>query len=271
MIAVAGDNKMLGFELLSSSCPHIFHFVTTRQGGCSEGAYTSFNCTDYTGDTLANVLHNRKLLCEALPQQPSELIIPYQVHGTEVRILDSGFSVLTDELKTAMLYGVDALVTDVTGYCLCISTADCVPVLLYDPRRRAIAAVHAGWRGTVQCILQKVLGVMAEVYGTNSQDLLIGIGPSISSASFEVGEEVWQVFAEAGFEMSRISFRNEETGKWHIDLWKANQVQLLDAGVDAAHIEIAGICTYQDCERFFSARRLGIKSGRILSGIQLVN
>ncbi len=271
MIPVTEDNKMLGFELLNCSYPDIFHFVTTRRGGCSEGAYAGFNCTHYTGDSLENVRHNRELLCEALPRQLLELVIPYQVHGTEVRVLDSGFTALTDKAKTELLSGVDALVTDVPGYCLCISTADCVPVLLYDTRRKVVAAVHAGWRGTVQRILQKTLTVMAEVYGTVPEDVSAGIGPSISAASFEVGEEVRQAFSEAGFDMPRISFRHEDTGKCHIDLWEANRLQLLESGIAAAHIEIAGICTYRNCEQFFSARRLGVKSGRILSGILLMN
>ena len=151
-------------------------------------------------------------------------------------------------------------------FCLCVSTADCVPVLLYDKEKQVIAAVHAGWRGTVGRIVEKTIEVMRIQYGTEGKDLVACIGPSISLESFEVGDEVYAAFEEAGFDMARIARRYE---KWHLDLWEANRMQLLANGVLPEHIEVAGICTFQCYEDFFSARRLGIKSGRILSGIML--
>jgi copper oxidase (laccase) domain-containing protein len=107
---------------------------------------------------------------------------------------------------------------------------------------------------------------MKSHYGSEGKDLVACIGPSISLESFEVGDEVYAAFEEAGFDMTRIARRYE---KWHLDLWEANRVQLLAHGVLPEHIEVAGICTFQHHEDFFSARRLGIKSGRILSGIQI--
>ena len=151
-------------------------------------------------------------------------------------------------------------------FCLCVSTADCVPVLLYDVSKDVIAAIHAGWRGTVGRIVEKTLEVMGSEYGTEGKDVIACIGPSISLESFEVGDEVYAAFAEAGFEMSCIARKYE---KWHLDLWEANRLQLLAHGVLPEHIEVAGICTYKNYEDFFSARRLGIKSGRILSGIMI--
>ena len=141
-----------------------------------------------------------------------------------------------------------------------------VYVLLYDKERQVIAAIHAGWRGTVGRIVEKTIEVMRIQYGTEGKDLVACIGPSISLESFEVGDEVYAAFEEAGFDMTRIARRYE---KWHLDLWEANRVQLLANGVLPEHIEVAGICTFQCYEDFFSARRLGIKSGRILSGIML--
>lgn len=269
MISVTDDNKMLGFELLRHFYPDISHFVTTRQEGCGKGNYATFNCTSYTGDDPEDVRHNREILCRSLPELPCELVIPYQTHGIEVRRIEAAYSGLTEKAKAELLTGVDALVTDVPGFCLCISTADCVPVLLYDSYRKVIAAVHAGWRGTVEYILKNALRVMREDYQTKMKDVVACIGPSISPQSFEVGEEVWRTFEAAGFDMPRISFKSRETGKWHIDLWEANRMQLEEAGIPVSHIELAGICTYINKERFFSARRLGIKSGRILSGIML--
>ena len=103
-------------------------------------------------------------------------------------------------------------------------------------------------------------------YGSDGKDIIACIGPSISLESFEVGDEVYAAFAEAGFDMTRIAWKYE---KWHLDLWEANRLQLLTHGVLPEHIEVAGICTYQQHKDFFSARRLGIQSGRILSGIML--
>jgi YfiH family protein len=164
------------------------------------------------------------------------------------------------------LQDVDAVVTHLKDFCLCVSTADCVPVLIYDKVREVIAAVHAGWRGTVGRILEKTIETMKSHYGSEGKDIVACIGPSISLESFEVGDEVYDAFAEADFDMKRIAKRYE---KWHLDLWEANRLQLLNQGVLPENMEVAGICTYQQHEDFFSARRLGIQSGRILSGIML--
>jgi YfiH family protein len=266
MIPMTEDKRMLTYELLNSYA-NISCFVTTRRGGDSEGAYRSFNCSHYCGDTLEHVLHNRKRLVEGLPCRPLELVVPAQVHGTEVLQIRKEHWLLPPEEKSARLQGVDALITDAAGYCLCISTADCVPIILYDKTHRAIAAVHAGWRGTVAFILRHTLEAMNAAFGTIGSDLLACIGPSISLAAFEVGEEVYDAFRLAGFNMARISCFNAASGKHHLDLWEANRLQLLEYGVPASQIEVAGICTYTHHEEFFSARRLGIHSGRILSGI----
>ena len=129
-----------------------------------------------------------------------------------------------------------------------------------------IAAVHAGWRGTVGRIVEKTLEVMRLHYGTEGKDVVACIGPSISLESFEVGDEVYAAFEAAGFDMNRIARRYE---KWHLDLWEANRMQLLACDVLPENIEVVGVCTFLHHEDFFSARRLGIKSGRILSGIQM--
>lgn len=165
------------------------------------------------------------------------------------------------------MHGVDALVTNVPGVCIAVSTADCVPVLLYAPDVKTVAAIHAGWRGTVQRIVAKTVRFLIDEHGADPCLMKAGIAPSIGPDAFEVGEEVVDAFREAGFEMPRILKRNVDTGKAHIDLWEANRLQLLSEGLSTGHIELAGICTYTHPDDFFSARRLGIKSGRILSGI----
>jgi len=252
------DKRMLEYGILKPYS-NIFGFSTTRHGGCGEGAYATFNCTHYCGDKPENVTGNLEILVSSLPGCPSALVIPRQTHTTHVKVI-------TDMPSSEELQDVDAVVTHLKNICLCVSTADCVPVLLYDRTKEVIAAVHAGWRGTVGRIVEKTLEVMKLRYGTEGADVVACIGPSISLESFEVGDEVYGAFEEAGFEMSRISRRYE---KWHLDLWEANRMQLLAHGVLPEHIEVAGVCTYQNHDDFFSARRLGIQSGRILSGIMM--
>lgn len=265
MMQYSNDKRMLEYGLMKSY-PGIFCFSTTRHGGYSAGEYASFNCNGFCGDSPENVQKNRELLCSLLPGKKKELIIPHQVHRTEVRIVSREFLSHPETERVSLLEGVDALVTDVAGECLCISTADCVPVLCFDVKHRAVAAIHAGWRGMVARIVAKTLEVMACTYGTQGKDVIACIGPSISLEAFEVGDEVYDCFERNGFEMQRIASRRN---KWHIDLWEANRMQLLDFGVLPSNIEVSGICTWKENADFFSARRQGIASGRILSGIML--
>ncbi len=268
MMAITEDRRMLGYGSLDAY-PDIIHFVTTRTGGCSEGAYGSFNCSPFAGDEPERVARNQERLLQGLPQRPIELVIPHQTHSPRCLVIDGEYLSKSREEQRELSAGVDATLTGIRGYCLCVSTADCVPVLLYDTVRKAVAAIHAGWRGTVQGIVEHTLQQMAVQYGTEGKDVVACIGPSISQASFEVGEEVYDAFRDAAFPMEQIAVRNPQTGKAHIDLWEANRLQLLAFGVPASQIETAGICTYKEHETFFSARRLGIASGRILSGIMI--
>ena len=246
--------------------PEICAFSTTRRGGVSTGTYASLNCTPYTGDAPQCVSRNQEILLAALPQHPRALVIPWQTHGTRVLPIDDAFLSANEEQRHALLQGIDALVTDRPGICLCISTADCIPILLYDKKHQAIAAVHAGWRGTVDFIVGHALEQMRTFYGTDGADVSAVIGPGISLRAFEVGDEVYEAFCQADFPMERIARRES---KWHIDLPEANRLQLLDFGVPSSAIETSGICTYTQYDDFFSARRLGVKSGRMLTGIML--
>jgi YfiH family protein len=189
------------------------------------------------------------------------LILPRQVHGTEI-------AEVTEQNLDSRFDGVDALMTSMPHTCIGVSTADCVPILIYDTQARAIAAAHAGWRGTVARIGSKTVAAMLQRYSMSAADLKVVIGPSIGPDAFEVGDEVYEAFSQAGFEMNEIAFKRN--GKWHIDLWQANALDLQQTGIARENIEIAGICTYQQHEDFFSARRLGIKSGRIYTGIMII-
>lgn len=204
---------------------------------------------------------------------PFYVVQPHQVHGCVIREVTNPLTPREE------LDGVDALVTNVPGVAISVRTADCIPLLLYDPVHKAVAAVHDGWRGTVQRLSQKVIAEMGRRYGTEAADLLAVIGPGIGPESFQVGQEVVDAFAEAGFTMEQIlrdcgpkspTADNPMAGGLHIDLWKANQWLLEEVGVQVSNIQVTGICTYINNDRFYSARREGIKCGRIINCIKIL-
>ena len=199
---------------------------------------------------------------------PYPVIQGHQVHETRIAFIDR--SGLTRE----DLEGYDAFITALSGVAIGVRTADCVPILLYDPEKRVVAAVHAGWKGTVLHIVFKAIDAMATRFGCNAQDLRAVIGPSIGPDSFQVGEEVVERFRAAGFPIKDIwSFRGEGDGSpmsggHHIDLWMANRWLLEISGVLPANIQVVCIDTFTDTS-FFSARREGTKCGRIINSIRL--
>ena len=244
-------------------------FSTYRGEGSDN--YAGFNITHYCGDSDEHVTACRKELCEQLGIEDNNLILPRQTHGKKTACIDSGFTRLSKEEKTEFLHGVDAIVTDMPQTCIGVSTADCIPLLMYDNVKGVIAAVHAGWRGTVADIAGECLITMYNRYNCQPGDIRVIIGPGISLDSFEVGNEVYDEFADAKFPMEEIArrFPADNGEKWHIDLWEANRLQLMKRGIRKEHITIAGICTYKNHKEFFSARRSGINSGRIFNGIML--
>jgi len=259
---------MLQFSNLKGD-RNIFHFQTTRHGGISTDTYSSLNLGEYCGDNPDSVEINRLRVCDSLQQRPSSLFVPNQVHESELLIIDEDFLSLPHEEQTDKLHGIDALATDIPGICIAVSTADCVPITLYAPDKKVTCVIHAGWRGTVLQIAIKTIDKIVRHFGCDPSFLIAGIGPSISMERFEVGDEVIASFRMIGSDMGKISKFNKYTGKYHMDLWEANRLQLIRAGIPSENIEVAGLCTYNHSEDFFSARRLGIQCGRMLSGIIL--
>lgn len=200
---------------------------------------------------------------------PFPVVQAHQVHGDVIREVTSPSTTRED------LEGVDALLTNIPGLAIGARTADCIPVLLYDETHHAVAAVHAGWRGTVLAITAKAIRRMTALYGTDPASLKAIIGPGIGPDSFQVGEEVVDAFREAGFPMDTIHTyrgpRIEGTmeGGHHLDLWEANRWLLLQSGLLPANIHVAAICTYAHNDRFYSARREGIRCPRIITAIRL--
>jgi len=243
-----------------AAVPALGHYVSGRAGGVSEGELGTFNLGLRAGDQPERVWENRRRLATALGVDLDYLIFPSQTHSAHVQRVSG--PILPDQLADT-----DALITNTPGVCINVMSADCVPVLLYDPVQRAAGAVHAGWRGTVGKIVAQTVAAMREAFGTRPADLVAGIGPSICAEVYEVGGEVLEAVEAAFGSTAGLVVRRTDAGKGYLDLWEANRRQLLAAGVPAGAIEVAGLCTYQLADQFFSARRSKNQAGRFAAGI----
>lgn len=233
------------------------------------GNYAAFNVTSYCHDRPERVRNNRTWLCKQLGITEDRLIMPHQEHTNKSVPITPDFFLKDDNEKQTFLQSVDGLFTQMPNVCIGVSTADCVPLLFFDEENHTIAAVHAGWRGTVERIAQHTLWEIKKLYNVDTQAIHAIIGPSISAEAFEVGDEVVEQFLAEGFPKQIITYPNGKNAKAHIDLWVANVWLLEQCGINLANIFTCGICTFHHADTFFSARRLGIDSGRIFTGIML--
>lgn len=228
--------------------------------------YSAVNLCDYTGDTPLHVQEARQELCTQLGIAPSHLIMPRQNHSNHVATIDAQFMKLDGLQRAQLLQHTDALVTPLTGVCIGVNTADCVNIALCDPQAGIIAVAHAGWRGTVARIASLTVEAMI-AQGAQPNHIMASMGASICPACFEVGDEVVEEFARQQFNLKAIVHRHSATGKAHINLQRANALALQEAGILASHINWNGECSRCKSELYFSARKLGINSGRTFTGI----
>ncbi|MBR2742724.1 MAG: peptidoglycan editing factor PgeF [Clostridia bacterium] len=246
------------------------HCFTTRRGGVSGGCYSSLNLGVNRGDDEKNVLENYDIICGALGISKEDVILSRQTHSDVVEVVGKG------ECGNGLFYAnkfenADAFVTSERGAALTIFMADCVPILLLDPKKRVIAACHSGWRGTVQRIGEKTVNVMLKRYGCDAGDMLGAIGPSIGPCCFEVDAPVVREF-EAAFDfLPRKEYIKEcGGGKYHIDLWRANFELLRHAGIPEENISLLGECTVCGGGKYFSHRRDGDMRGSLAAIIELI-
>ncbi len=267
----------------------IVHGFSTRAGGASKlGGERVLNLGFTDWDSRASVETNRKTFLAALGADKMDLAVLHQIHSDVIH--------LVEKFPDGALRG-DALITNSPGVLLGVQTADCVPVLLADTHRRAVAAIHAGWRGTLARIAAKTLGRMHMEFGTQPGDVIAAIGPAIHRCSYEVGPEVAQAFAgqfpqaRDWFDVPRELSSGMQDGeivagegpnplKWllmtppghdppppsvQLDLVAANRWQLVDAGVRAANISASELCTACRTDLLFSHRREQGRTGRMLA------
>ncbi len=224
-----------------------------------------------------------ELIWQALEQDgavpaglPHRYARPHQTHGDRTLLVAEDFFALPANIQEMIMEGKDAVMTQIPGLVLGVSTADCIPIILYDAEHHAAAAVHAGWRGTQQRIVRKTIEEMRQTFGTNTAQLRCAIGPGISMDSFEVGDEVYQAFVDVALPMNDTvahRYPAHDGERWHLDLKEINRQQLLADGVPAANIEVSPIDTYTDA-RYYSARREQLpndnnKCGRIFTAFLL--
>lgn len=259
---------MMELENLNFSKPldGIEAFSTMRGEVDRRNAYSGVNLCDYVGDDALRVLDARLTLAMQLGIDLDDLIMPRQTHSCRVAVIDEPFRLMDIDKQEAALEGVDALVTSLQGVVIGVNTADCVPIVMADDQAGVIAVAHAGWRGTVGRIALEVVKEMCQ-QGARADRISAAMGPSICQDCFEVGDEVVEAFNKAGFDIDAIVVRNATTGKAHIDLRAANRSVLEAAGVPRGNIVQSRHCSRCEHERFFSARRLGINSGRTFTGI----
>ena len=236
--------RLFSSEILrAAGFPHAF---TTRQGGVSTGPFASLNLGRGVDDDPAAVRANRLAVAQALALDPERHVEADQVHGAVVAVVgaaDAGRSVAE----------ADGLVAVEPGTVLAVHAADCVPILLADPRTGAVAAVHAGWRGTAAGIAAEAVTVMADRFGTRPEDVLAALGPSIGPCHYEVDEPVRERFRRwPWWEEVATSHAH---GRWQLDLRAANRRQLLDTGLLPERIDVLDLCTYHHPDLFFSHRR----------------
>ena len=245
------------------------HGFSTRVGGVSEGVCSTMNLSFSRGDDENAVRENFRRMANALDVEEDGFVFSQQTHTTNVRKVT-----LQDKGKglTRLLdyQDVDGLITNVSGLCLSTFYADCVPLYFVDPVHKAIGLSHSGWRGTVGKIGAVTVQKMQEEYGSNPEDIIAAIGPSICQDCYEVSEDVIVEF-QNNFDKKywETLYYKKENGKYQLNLWKANEIVLMEAGILKEHIAVTNLCTCCNHEVLFSHRASQGKRGNLAAFLAL--
>lgn len=243
------------------------HAFSTRQGGVSSGVWSSMNLGTTRGDDPACVRENYRRFFAAVGADETRLVMSNQVHGDVVRAVTTADG--KPDLYAEEGYEADGLVTDVPGLALVVFSADCLPVLLYDPVRQVAAAVHAGWRGTAAGIVERAVEKMTGCYGCRAEDILAAIGPGISACCFETHGDVPDAMTRAMGPAVRPFLHPLENGKFLVDLKGINAYRLTHAGLSRGHVAVSGDCTACLPEKYWSHRVTQGRRGSQIAVIQL--
>jgi len=263
------DIKYLSFESLDAF-DGITNVFSTRLGGVSDGFYASMNLGFNNGDDIDKVHHNFEIIAsKVLHISADRIVCSKQTHTTnvaQITMQDIGI----DGRVANRFQDIDGLMTNVPGIALACFYADCVPLYFYDPDKKAVAVSHSGWRGTVHRMGEETIKQMSLVYGCEPKDIYCAIGPSICRDCYEVSADVAQAFSdEFGNDADKIIADGKETGKYQLDLWKANEIILMQAGILKEHIEVAGLCTCCNSDWLYSHRASNGKRGNLAAFIMI--
>lgn len=239
------------------------HGFSTRLGGVSKGVWASMNISTTRGDDPAAIAENRRRIASAIGVDENKMVFTRQIHTTNV-------AVVTEKDFGASLPDTDGMVTNVPGLCLVTFYADCVPLYFVDPVKKAAGLSHSGWRGTVNKMAAATVKKMQEAFGTNPADVIAAVGPSICQDCYEVSEDVISQFRENYRKEDWESlYYQKENGKYQLDLWRANEINLLDAGIKREHIAVTNVCTCCNPEVLFSHRVMGTDRGNLSAFLAL--
>lgn len=242
------------------------HAFCTRLGGVSQGPFRSLNFDTRGGDSRENVLQNTKILAEAMELDPERIFLANQVHGDQVLILEE------DPAGSGSKYhhlDYDAIITQQKGVAIGVLTADCLPIMLYDPKREVIGIVHAGWRGTCLNVVGNVIAKLKKAFQVDPQDLMVGLGPSIGECCYQVDIKVVRSIKNSTSRWKEF-IKPLKANRYTLDLVGLNVHQLLQADVPQGNIVRVNACTACNSKIFFSHRASKGKTGRQLNLIQLV-
>ncbi|MBQ9940785.1 MAG: peptidoglycan editing factor PgeF [Clostridia bacterium] len=246
------------------------HGFSTRHGGVSRDDFESFNLaySDLRYDSLSNVQKNYDILLDAFDVTRANAVRTNQLHTHTTLAADNSHGG-TGFTKPDFEQGVDGLITNTPGLLLSIRMADCLPILLYDTKNRAVGAVHSGWKGTIDCIAPRATDKMCALYGTQKKDLLVSFGPSVAPCCYQVGEEFRENFIlRHGKELS-CAFEEKKDGIY-ADMRFINRYLLVKSGVPEENIAIYTPCTCCNPSSFFSYRRQKEQRGTMSAVIKLI-
>ena len=250
------------FPLLEKS-GIVTHGFSTKIGGVSKGVYAQMNLGVSRGDDPEAVLENYRRIANVLHMPWERMVLSHQTHTTNIRVV-TGKDAGAGLVKKRDYENVDGLITNIPNLPLVTFYADCVPLYFVDPVHRAIGLSHSGWRGTVNRMGQCTVEAMKAEYHSRPEDILACIGPSICSECYEIGEEVAQEFEKAFLPAQNEQIlKQKPDGKYLLNLWKANEIILLEAGIKKEHLAITDVCTKCNPDLLYSHRVMGNQRGNL--------
>lgn len=250
-------------KLLTAASVSVQGF-TTRHEGVSRAPYNSLNLGLNTFDPAHNVQGNRSLLARTFGTKAEKFVMVNQCHGTDILVIDEP----NPDYAHFQKLDCDGIITNQPGVMIAVGVADCLPLLLLDPVKRVVAALHAGWKGTAGNIAAKGVNSLVKLFGCNTDDILAALGPAIGPCCYEVDLPVQQAFVSSGIDWDLCATPSDKD-KWRLDLASANRLQLVAAGIQEDNIEAAEHCVCCQHDWFFSYRRDNGETGRQAGFIML--